>query len=419
MTGVVSPASRPARIDAATGARLAVLAAATFVYVTFEIFPVGLIHAIAADLEATEGQVGLLVSGYAVVAGLATVPTVALATRFSRRTALTGSLAVLVLAELLAAGSTGLAMMTVSRVVAALTHGVLWSLVAPAAAALVPPGRVGTATAVVFGGASLAAVAGSPGTALLGEAVGWRITALVLAAATAAVTLALPWALGSRGAPEAPRARAGAAGLLPVRNRSAVLALCAVAVVLVTAHFVSYTYVAVILTDVAQGPWAVVPLLTVFGVAGAVGTWFVGRHNDLAPRRTATVTMSAFAAGTVGLALAQAPVPAPVGLAVAAVAVAVWGAAFAAAGPVFQTGVMRLAGSDADRASSVYVTGFQVGIAGGSALGAAMLGHAVGRLPAVSGVLGVLVLIVVLVCRPVPEVPEVPDSVSDERPPPD
>ncbi|MFG2556887.1 MFS transporter [Streptomyces sp. NPDC048581] len=421
MSAAVSTAA-PARIDAPTAARLAVLAGATFVYVTFELFPVGLIHDIAADLHVGVGRVGLLISGYAVVAAVVTIPTVALAARVSRGTALVVSLVVLVVAELLAAAATGFAMMVVSRVAAALTHGVLWSLVAPAAATLVPRERVGTATAVVFGGASLAAIVGSPGTAFVGEFIGWRATALLLAAATVAVTLVLVWALRPRPTTTAPPHddRAGAppgTADRPAADRSAgdgssadrsgvdwpaVLKLCAVAVVLVVAHFLSYTYFAVIVTEVTGAPAAVVVLLAVFGGAGAVGTYLIGRHLDSAPQRSAVVTMVAFAAGVGLLALAFAPVPTVVRGAVAAVAVAVWGGAFAAAGPVFQTGVMRLAGADADRASSVYVTGFQIGIAGGSALGAMLLGHPVGLLPLVSAVLATAVLVTVLMRRPIP-----------------
>ncbi|MDH6588033.1 putative MFS family arabinose efflux permease [Streptomyces sp. SAI-133] len=182
------------------------------------------------------------------------------------------------------------------------------------------------------------------------------------------------------------------------------------AVVLISAHFLSYTYFAVLVTEVTGTSAATVGLLAVFGCAGAVGTWLVGRYNDTVPRRTASVTIAVFAVG-VGL-LAVASVLGGGVLArgtAAAVAVALWGGAFAAAGPVFQTGVMRLAGPEADRASSVYVTGFQVGIASGSALGAVLLGRSALWLPVGSTVLVALVLLVVLVRRPVPTA-DVPDN---------
>lgn len=405
------------RIDASAAVRLAVLASATFVYVTFEVFPVGLIQDIARSLDVSAGRVGLLISGYAVVAAVVTVPTVALAARVSRGTALVVSLLVLVVAEVLAGFATSFAMMVVSRVAAALTHGVLWSLIAPAAATLVPRHRVGTATAAVFGGSTLAAIVGSPGTTLIGELIGWRATALVLAAATVAVTIGLVWALGLYG--HTRKTAAGASGTdggtgepdaTAAGRRGAhwppVLTLCAVAVVLISAHFLSYTYFAVLVTDVTGTSGTTVGLLAVFGCAGAVGTWLVGRYNDSAPQRTASVTIAVFAVGIGLLALASALGGVMARGTAAAVAVALWGGAFAAAGPVFQTGVMRLAGPDADRASSVYVTGFQIGIASGSALGAALLGRSSLWLPVTSTVLVTVVLLLVLVRRPVPAAEE-------------
>jgi predicted MFS family arabinose efflux permease len=350
-------------------ARLLALAGATFVYVTFEVFPVGLIRDIAADVDVGEGQVGLLVSGYAVVAAVATIPTVALTSRMSRRQALVGALLFLVAAELLTAVSTSFAMLAVSRFIAALTHGVVWSLVAPAAATLVPRERVGTATAVVFGGASLALVLGSPGTTFVGGLIGWLETVVVLTGATVLVTGALLRSLRSaREEPSAPPSdvRSSRAG---VRWRAVVL-LCGISVLLVTAHFISYTYIAVIVTEVTGTAGLVVAVLTLFGLAGAVGTVIIGGLIDHGARRAELVTMSSFAAGLLILALATLPLSPGLRYAGVFVAVAVWGIAFAATGPVFQTGVMRIADGDADRASSVYVTGVQVGIAAGSAVGA-------------------------------------------------
>lgn len=426
MTGTTLKPAPPARIDARTVARLTALAAATFVYVTFEVFPVGLIQDIARSLDVTAGRVGLLVSGYAVVAAVVTVPTVALASRVSRGTALLASLTVLIAAELLAAFAGCFPVMVASRVAAALTHGVLWSLVAPAAAGLVPRERVGTATAAVFGGATLAAIVGSPGTTLIGELIGWRATALVLAGATVVVAVALGWALrpGTRGtgplaitgespgaalaarpgpdtgtspAAGAPEVAGSGAEVVPGSMRPrAVLALCGVALVFVTAHFLSYTFFAVLVADIAGTSRAVVALLTVFGLAGAAGTYLVGRHNDSAPRRTATVTTAVFLAGVGLLALGFVPAPTSARMVLAVGSVALWGGAFAAAGPVFQTGIMRLAGDDADRASAVYVTGFQIGIAGGSALGAVLLSTSAVWLPALSTALATAVLLAVL-----------------------
>lgn len=385
-------------LDAPTLVRLAMLACATFIYVTFEVFPVGLISDIGHDLGQPESRIGLLVSGYAVVAAVVTVPSVALATRISRGSALVWSLVVLVVAELLTYFAANYPMMVASRVVAALTHGVLWSLVAPAAAALVPPRKVGAATAIVFGGPALAAILGSPGATLIGGLVGWRNTALILAAATVAITVGVAWAVRPRPSPPTPPELVGPAegpdGATARWNM--VAALCVLTLVLVSAHFVSFTYFALIVEDVTRSGGGTVLFLTVFGVAGAVGTVLVGRYTDRSPRRTAIVAVAVFVAGTALLVVGRAGGAATVRYAILVCAVLAWGAAYAAMGPVLQSGVIRAASADADRASSMYVTCYQVGIAGGSAIGAAILDHSIAALPWISALLAAAALAFVL-----------------------
>jgi len=393
-----------AKISVSTAARLMALAGATFVYVTFEVFPVGLIQDIAYSIDVTASQVGLLVSGYAMVAAIATIPTVALASRVSRRTALVVSLLLLVVAEVLTVASTTFAMLAVSRFIAALTHGVVWSLVVPSAATLVPRERVGTATAVVFGGASLALILGSPVTTFIGSHIGWRTTALLLALVTVASTIAVFWAL--RTTTLQPDMESVTQKYSAVAQRSGpvnwreVLVLCTISILLVTAHFITYTYFAVVITKITGTSSAVAMFLTLFGIAGAVGTFLIGRYIDKGPRRAEILTMSTFTAGLVILALTLIPAPAIVTFVMAAIAVTAWGVAFAATGPVFQTGVMRIAEREADHASAVYVTGVQIGIASGSALGSPLLGQSFAWLPPVSAILALLVLVLVIVRRP-------------------
>lgn len=394
-----------AKIDASALARLFALAGATFVYVTFEVFPVGLLHDIADSFDVTAGQVGLLVSGYA------------LASRVPRCTALVASLALLVAAEVLTVASTTFAMVAsttfamvaASRFLAALTHGVVWSLVAPAAATLVPRERVGTATAVVFGGASLALILGSPGTTFIGGLIGWRATALVLTIATVAVTIAVFFALRTptttgpalRTVPEnTAQQQATVRQTRGSVDWRAVLTLCGVSILLVTAHFISYTYFALIITEITGTARAVVMFLAVFGVAGAAGTFLIGRYLDIAARRAEIVTMTLFAAALVTLSPTLLPVPSVISYAGAAVAVTVWGLSFAATGPIFQTGILRIAAGDPDRASSVYVTGVQIGIASGSALGALLVSLSTVWLLPVSTLLAIAVLLLIVRSRP-------------------
>lgn len=380
----------------ATVTRLVLLACATFVNVTFEMLPVGLISDLAGDLHVSESRIGLLVSGYAIVSAIVTIPSVALASRISRGSALTLSLIALILAEMLTCVAVDYPMMVVGRLIAALTHGLLWSLVTPAAAALVPPRKVGVATAIVFGGPSMAAVVGSPGTTYLGELIGWRLTTLVLAVITALVTVGVVWAVrfATSSAPQIDDATISAPGAIPAipARWLAVTMFCGLTLVLVTAHFVSFTYFALIVGHAVQSGGAVVLFLAFFGVAGALGTYLIGHYSDDTPHRAAVVTLAAFLAGAVILTLGDLAAPTAIRCGFLFVAVVAWGGAYAAAGPVLQSGIIRVAGDQQDRASSIYVACYQVGIAGGAGIGAAVLGHSVTWLPWITATLGLALL---------------------------
>ncbi|HEX2401788.1 MAG TPA: MFS transporter, partial [Mycobacterium sp.] len=147
--------------------QLAVLAAAAFVYVTAEVVPVGALPAIAADLRVSEALVGTLLASYALVAAVTTVPLVRLTARWPRRTTLLLTLVCLTASQLISALAPNFTVLAGGRVLCALTHGLMWSVIAPIGARLVPATHTGRATTAVYVGTSLALVAGNPMTAAM------------------------------------------------------------------------------------------------------------------------------------------------------------------------------------------------------------------------------------------------------------
>src|SRR6478672_9352113 len=138
--------------------QLTVLAAAAFVYVTAEIVPVGALPAIAADLRVSEALVGTLLASYALVAALTTIALVRLTAWWPRRTTLLLTLVCLTASQLISALAPGFTVLAGGRVLCALTHGLMWSVIAPIGARLVPASHAGRATAAVYVGTSLALV---------------------------------------------------------------------------------------------------------------------------------------------------------------------------------------------------------------------------------------------------------------------
>jgi predicted MFS family arabinose efflux permease len=353
--------------------QLTVLAAAAFVYVTAEIVPIGALPAIAGDFRVGEALVGTLLASYALVAALTTVPLVRLTALWPRRTTLVLTLVCLTVSQLISALAPNFTVLAGGRVLCALTHGLMWSVIAPIGARLVPATHAGRATTAVYVGTSLALVVGNPLTAAMSELWGWRLAVVLVTVAAAAVTV-LAWAtlppmVMSRDETQTERPRHR-------RNRRLVT-LTALTMIGVTGHFISYTFIVVIIRDVVgvHGPrlaW----LLAAFGIAGLVSMGVMARPLDRWPQASVVGCLAALAtAFAVLTSLAFDRGTGLVALVVGVGAIVLWGAASTALPPMLQAAAMRTEPDDPDGASGLYVAGFQVGIMAGSLAGGLLYEH--------------------------------------------
>lgn len=349
--------------------QLAVLAAAAFVYVTAEMVPVGALPAIASDLRVSEAVVGTLLASYALVAAVTTVPLVRLTAHWPRRRTLMVTLVCLTVSQLISALAPNFAVLAGGRVLCALTHGLMWSVIAPIGARLVPATHTGRATTAIYAGTTLALVVGNPLTAAMSQLWGWRLAVVVVTVAAAAVTVAA-WAT-------LPPMVLSAAEVDTVRGHERhhrdgrLVTLSVLTLVGVTGHFISYTFIVVIIRDVVgvRGPhlaW----LLVGFGIAGLLAMAVMARPSDRHPKASVVGCLVALAAAFgVLTALAGGHDRDVTTIALGAAAIVAWGAASTALAPTLQAAVMRSAPDDPDGASGVYVTAFQIGIMAGSLLG--------------------------------------------------
>ena len=354
---------------------LAVLAAAAFVYVTAEIMPVGALPAIAADLGVSEAMVGTLLASYALVAAVATVPLVRLTAAWPRRRTLSVTLVCLTVSQLISALAPTFAVLALGRVLCALTHGLMWSVIAPIGIRLVPSSHAARATMAVYVGTGLALVVGSPLTAALSELWGWRLAVVAITVAAAVVLVAARVTLPLMAVP-ATSGGAGARRTPHHRNRPLVT-MSVLTLVGVTGHFISYTFIVVIIRDiVGVGGTNLAWLLAAYGIAGLAAMGVLARPGDRRPKAAVVGCMA-------GLTLAFA-VLAALGftdrdsfptLLTGIVAVLVWGATATAIPPMLQSAAMRHCPEDPDGASGLYVAAFQIGIMAGSLIGGLLFEH--------------------------------------------
>lgn len=357
--------------------QLAVLAAAAFTYVTAELLPIGALPAIARDLHVSIPMVGTLLAWYALVAAVTTMPLVRWTAHWPRRRALLLSLCCLTASQLISALAPNFAVLAGARALSAVTHGLMLSVIAPIAIRLVPASHSGRATTSIYVGISLAVVVGSPATAAMSLAWNWRV-AVVAVTAVAAVVTAAAWLVLPAMTLGDQQLAAVRRGARHYRNRRLVI-VSLLTMVAVTGHYISFTFMAVIIRDVVgiRGP-DIAWLLSIYGIAGLLAMPLVARPMDLHPRVAAISCM-------VGLYLTQLVLtmltfhrlPALATALVGVVTIALWGAFANAVSPMLQAAAMRAGADDPDGASGMYMAAFQGGIMAGSFAGGLFYEHGV------------------------------------------
>ncbi|MDY4338538.1 MFS transporter [Xanthomonas sp. LF07-6] len=152
---------------------LLALACAGFVTILTETLPAGLMRAMAAGLQVEAAWIGQLVSVYALGSLLAAIP-LTTATRRLRRRPLLLAIAGFAVANMVTAISDDYALILAARLLAGVSAGLLWALLAGHASRMAAPAQQGRAIAVAMIGTPLALTLGIPAGTLLGQHLGWR-----------------------------------------------------------------------------------------------------------------------------------------------------------------------------------------------------------------------------------------------------
>ncbi|MEV0215403.1 MFS transporter [Micromonospora sp. NPDC050695] len=341
---------------------LVVLSLAAFAFITTELLPVGLLTHIAPDLDRSRSRVGMLVSGYAVVVVVASVPLARLTQRIPRRHLLGGTMILFAAANAAAALASTYAVLAGARLLTALAQALFWSIATATVTGPFPIAVRGRVVALFATGATLAPVLGVPLGAWLGQHAGWRTAFAVLAGVGLAIAAAVLILL-----PSYPPATGGAArGTAPDGRRFTVLLI---ATALGIGGFMTLqTYITPFLLDVSGfADAALAPLLFAAGTAGVVGTLAAARTLDTRPIASLLTPLSIGAASLIGMYALGALRPGAVAF------LAGIGLAYAAFGSAVQSRMLQLAPGSTDIASAGVSTAFNAGIAGGSLFGGALL----------------------------------------------
>jgi predicted MFS family arabinose efflux permease len=210
------------------------------------------------------------------VGALAALLSGAMPARISRKALLVGLMLTLALSCLAATRSYSMFALMSARMIGALAHGAFWALIGIVAAQLVPPHRLGLATAIIFGGVSAASVVGVPLASFIATLAGWRHAFLAMAllslAAAAVLCSTLPALAAST-----------PSGCVFIAISSAIRCsvACGATACIITAHFAAFTYIEPLLINLQGVPaTALSGLLLLSGVSGLVGNVIAGKLID-------------------------------------------------------------------------------------------------------------------------------------------
>ncbi|TQM37911.1 MFS transporter [Pseudonocardia cypriaca] len=345
---------------------VAAVAVGTFLLVTAEQLPVGLLTPVGADLRVTDGVAGLMVTVPGIVAAVAAPLVPVLVGRLDRRVLLGALMALMTLANSLSALAPTYPVLIGSRVLVGVAIGGFWAVAGGLATRLVPGPDVPRATALIFGGVAAANVLGVPIGTLLGGVAGWRVAFGALSALAAVVLVAL-FALLPRLVADEPVRPGGL--LAQLRDRGVATGIL-VTLLVVTGHFAAYTFVSPVLQERAGVPVALVgPLLLGFGAAGIVGNFVAGVAVSRRLRRTVLGIVVALAlvlalnalvgTGTVG------------GIAL----LLLWGLAYGGVSVSLQSWMISAAPRAVEAATALWVSVFNLAIGLGALVGGLVVDH--------------------------------------------
>lgn len=336
------------------------LAFAAFVFNTSEFLPVGLLPDIAESLHETVPFTGLILTGYAFVVAVMSLPLTIVTARLERRKLLLALLFVFSVCHFVVAWVESFQTLFAARVGVALTHAIFWSIMTPLAARVAPHGKRAVGLAAVMGGTIVATVLGVPIGTNLGHLFGWHMSFVIIGIGSALVFAVIFFVL-----PCCEATHAGSLRSLPqILKRPALRQLYFLTVVTVLGQFTAYSYLNPILATAAGlGESMIVTMLFVFGIAGILGTLVASKTVD---KHCEATLFGAMAVVGISLALLVASAQSTAALTFVVIC---WGAAMTAVCLAFQTVLLTAAPDAADVAASLYSGIFNIGIGGGAFIG--------------------------------------------------
>ena len=257
---------------------LLALTISAFAIGTTEFVIVGLVPTIAEQLSISLPSAGLLVSIYALGVAIGAPVLTALTGKLPRKQLLLALMVLFTMGNLLAWQAPGYITLVIARLLTGLAHGVFFSIGSTIATSLVPKEKAASAIAIMFGGLTVALVAGVPLGTYFGQHFGWRETYLAVSMLGVIALIASAILVPSNIPGRAP---ASLSEQLKVLTHPRLLMIYAITALGYRGVFTAFTFLAPMMQNLAGfTPNAVGWILLGYGVAVAIGNIWGGKLAD-------------------------------------------------------------------------------------------------------------------------------------------
>ena len=367
------------------------LALTAFAVGTSELVIAGLLPTLATDLEVDIPTAGGLITTYALGVAIGGPILALLTTSVQRKRLILILVGVFIVGQVLCAIAPNYWSLLIGRLVSSSSHGLFFGVANVIAINLVAENRRGSAIAAIAGGVTIANLLGAPLGTAIGNAIGWRLVFVIIAALSVAAVVTMAVLLPRQENDAKPSRIVD--DLAPLGRQGVYMSFVMIAAA-VAGYFVLFSYLAPLLINVTKVSLSHVPIvLFVAGVGGAIGTFLGGRLGDWKPMPS---LVASFALTAICYVLITVALHDAVFLSVVLFALTIIAWAFVA--PV-QTRIFKWASDAPNFISTLTGTAFNVGIAAGAFLGGLALTQGWGyeRLPWISAACVLIALFAALV----------------------
>ena len=253
------------------------LVLSVFIFNMSEFTPVGLLTNIATDLEVSESKAGMIISFYAWVVAIISLPMMLLFVKTEYKRTMLLMVALFSFFQFISGIASSYEMLMIGRIGVAVAHSVFWAIVTPMAIKSVDIGYQRLAISAIAAGTSIAMIFGIPLGRIIGLALGWRMAFMTIAIIGVFTFMMLLIVL-----PRMENPRTFTLKRLPdILTNKVLIGIYILTIVFVTGYYMGYSYIEPFLGQVAGMSDSTITLaLTVIGVAGIMAGFLFARFYD-------------------------------------------------------------------------------------------------------------------------------------------